>query len=386
MPTATQEQQILSIWGSVIPAPVFDFAYSWGVQSGDQALSTDPALQAVFAAHNALATTAPINDLPPPRDFNGDGNSDVLWRNSNGTVAEWLMNGSQITSGAAVTFQGSVAAPDASWSIAGTGDFNGDGKSDILWRNTNGTVAEWTMNGSQITSAADVTYQGSVAAPDASWHIAGVADLNGDGKSDILWRNDNGTVAEWTMNGSQITSAADVTYQGSVAAPDPSWHIVGMGDFGGNGTQDILWRDDNGTVAEWTMNGSQITSSAVVTYQGNVAAPDSTWQIAGIGDFDGDGKSDILWRNSNGTVAEWLMNGSQITSAADVTYQGNVAAPDNSWQIAEIGDFNIGGKSDILWRNSNGAVAEWTMNGSQITSAADLGAPDTSWSIQPKPF
>jgi hypothetical protein len=247
-------------------------------------------------------------------------------------------------------------------------------------------VAEWTMNGSQVTSAAAVTYQGNVAAPDPSWHIAGVADLNGDGKSDILWRNDNGTVVEWTMNGSQITSAAAVTYQGSVAAPDPSWHIVGMGDFDGNGTQDILWRNNNGTVVDWTMNGSQITSAAAVTYQGNVAARDSSWQIAGIGDFDGDGKSDILWRNNNGTVAEWLMNGSQITSAADVTYQGNVAAPDNSWQIAEIGDFTGGGKSDILWHNSNGALAEWTMNGSQITSSAGLAAPDTSWTIQPKPF
>jgi hypothetical protein len=165
-----------------------------------------------------------------------------------------------------------------------------------------------------------------------------------------------------------------------------------MGDFSGNGTQDILWRNDNGAVAEWTMNGSQVTSAVDVTYQGSVAAPVSSWHVAGIGDFDGDGKSDILWRNDNGTVAEWLMNGSQVTSAVDVTYQGNVAAPNSSWQIAEIGEFTGGGKSDVLWHNSNGAVAEWAMNGSQITSATDvtfqgsLAAPDTSWSIQPKPF
>jgi phospholipase/lecithinase/hemolysin len=59
MPTPAQEQTILSTWGSVIPTPVFDYAYSWGVQNGDQALSVDPALQAVLAAHNAERTTTP---------------------------------------------------------------------------------------------------------------------------------------------------------------------------------------------------------------------------------------------------------------------------------------------------------------------------------------
>ena len=39
MPTAAQEQQILAEWGSVLPNPAFDFAYSWGVQDGDTALT-----------------------------------------------------------------------------------------------------------------------------------------------------------------------------------------------------------------------------------------------------------------------------------------------------------------------------------------------------------
>jgi hypothetical protein len=58
LPTAAQEQQILTTWGSVIPAPMFDYAYSWGVQDGDTALSTDPALQQVLAAHNSASSSA----------------------------------------------------------------------------------------------------------------------------------------------------------------------------------------------------------------------------------------------------------------------------------------------------------------------------------------
>ncbi|MBV9433605.1 MAG: hypothetical protein JO137_17415 [Hyphomicrobiales bacterium] len=62
LPTAAQEQQILATWGTVIPTPVFDYAYSWGSQVGDTALANDPALQQVFAVHNAAATSQP----PPP--------------------------------------------------------------------------------------------------------------------------------------------------------------------------------------------------------------------------------------------------------------------------------------------------------------------------------
>lgn len=58
LPTAAQEQAILSEWGSLLPNPAFDYAYSWGTQDGDTALGQDPALQQVFAAHNADGSTA----------------------------------------------------------------------------------------------------------------------------------------------------------------------------------------------------------------------------------------------------------------------------------------------------------------------------------------
>jgi len=65
-------------------------------------------------------------------DFNGDGKSDIAWRDTGGDVAIWLMSGTQVlnpnTAGV-----GNVAT---SWSIVGTGDFNGDGKWDILWHDS----------------------------------------------------------------------------------------------------------------------------------------------------------------------------------------------------------------------------------------------------------
>src|SRR5437016_9030032 len=68
LPTSSQAQQIMSTWAPMVPNPVFDYAYSWGTQSSDQALEGSPALQAVFAAHNAAsagATTTTTITLPP---------------------------------------------------------------------------------------------------------------------------------------------------------------------------------------------------------------------------------------------------------------------------------------------------------------------------------
>ena len=59
------------------------------------------------------------------------------------------------------------------------------------------------------------------------------------------------------------------------------------------------------------MNERQILHRPVV---GNDAA---TWSVAETGDFNGDGKTDILWRNSNGDVEMWFMNGTQISQQSD---------------------------------------------------------------------
>ena len=133
------------------------------------------------------------------------------------------MNGASITSGADTTFGGSAVKPDASWSVAGIGDFNHDGNSDLLWRNSSGTLNEWLMNGSVITSSNAITFNGSAVAPDASWHVVEIGDFNGDGNSDILWRNDNGAMAEWLMNGSTIAQSVTPTTGALPISPDASW-------------------------------------------------------------------------------------------------------------------------------------------------------------------
>jgi hypothetical protein len=213
-------------------------------------------------------------------------------------------------------------------------DFNGDGKADLLWRNDSGAVATWDMN--------DRSYNGfAFATVSNDWHIAGTGDFNGDGKADILWRNDSGAVATWDMN--------DRSYNGfAFATVSNDWHIAGTGDFNGDGMSDILWRNDSGAVATWNMNDRSSAGAAI----GNAS---NDWHIAGTGDFNGDGKTDILWRNDNGAVATWDMNDRSSAGAV-------IGTATNDWHIAGTGDFNGDGKADILWRNDSGAVATWDMN------------------------
>jgi len=64
LPSAAQAQQILATWGAAVPNPAFDYAYSWGTQESDTALSNDPTLAAVFAAHNASSGTTPTTPAP----------------------------------------------------------------------------------------------------------------------------------------------------------------------------------------------------------------------------------------------------------------------------------------------------------------------------------
>ena len=123
-------------------------------------------------------------------DFNGDGKTDILWRNSaTNQVGIWLMNGA--------SYLGWTPLPNVSadWKIEGTGDFNNDDNTDIIWRHTDGRVVFWFMKG--VNYWTYYTY-GQVS---NQWKIVGTGDFNSDNHTDILWQNTvTGLVSVWLMN------------------------------------------------------------------------------------------------------------------------------------------------------------------------------------------
>jgi len=150
------------------------------------------------------------------------------------------------------------------------------------------------------------------------------------------------------------------------------WSIVGTGDFNGDGYSDILWRNSNaGDVAIWFMAGSHLASSA------GLGAIPANWSTVGIGDFSGDTYSDILWRNINGgEVAIWFMNGSQYNSAPLATLPSN-------WSIAQTGDYNGDERADILFRDTGtGEVAVWFLSGTQFLFTTSIATVPSNWVLQ----
>ena len=332
-------------------------ASSFTVNSATSITATSPAAKSigvvdvtVTTPNGTSATSAADQFTYPPttHDFNGDGHSDILWRDTSGDVAVWLMNGGMVSQSAA-----SGAVPK-SFSIIGQHDFDGDGKADILWRDGSGNVSMWFMNGDAVDSAAGV---GDLT---SNWTLYGTADLNGDGKGDLLWRDANtGTVAVWFMNGATVASTANF---GAVAG---NWTI--LGDVNGG----ILWRDAAGDIALWSVQNGQVTSSSGLgTVTGNFV-------VQGVGDFNGDGSIDILWRDTNsGALSIWFTNGTQVTSAAAVS-----TLPSN-WNVAQIGDYNGDGECDILLIDSAGDLAVWLMNGATVSSSLPVANVGTTWQVQ----
>jgi ELWxxDGT repeat protein len=176
-----------------------------GTSAGTSELSAATSFSPLYPSDiTVLATTSP----PTPYDFNGDGKSDLLFRNSSGEADIWELNGTS------VLVAGSIGNPGPSWHERATGDFNGDGYADILWQNADGSVAIWEMHGTSMIGGA------IVANPGPSWHAVGTGDFNHDGDADILWQSSDGSVAVWEMSGtSPIASNSPANARSPPASP-----------------------------------------------------------------------------------------------------------------------------------------------------------------------
>ena len=267
---------------------------------------------AAAAAYGAVFSRSPL------LDWNGDSKPDVVWQDrTDGFLAVWYLDGADVTGTAVVT----PSQVPTSWTIAGAGDFNGDGKPDILWQDrTSGVALVWFMDGAMATGLAALI----PSQVTTNWRIAGVADVNGDGKPDILWQDETaGNVGVWIMDGVSATTALPLV-PGSVAT---SWRLAGAGDFNGDGKPDLVWHDvTDGLSGVWFMDGVTRTGFSFL----NPAQVATTWRIAGVADLNGDGKPDILWQDeTGGFVAVWFLNGVNVIGV-DALGPGQV---DLRWQI-----------------------------------------------------
>jgi RHS repeat-associated protein len=273
-------------------------------------------------------------------DFNGDGKTDIMmWR---GTNNDWTTNLSTGSGFISQEWQGMYGSDGP----IKTGDFNGDGKTDIMmWRGANN---DWTVNLSTRSGFISQEWQGMFGSDGPIQ----TGDFNGDGRTDVMmWRGANN---DWTVNISTGSGFISQEWHGMYGsdALDSGKSIL-TGDFNGDGKTDVLmWRSANN---DWTVNLSTGIGFIPQEWQGMYGSdgPIKT------GDFNGDGKTDVMmWRGTNN---DWTVNLSTGSSFVPQEWHGMYGSDAlDSGKSILTGDFNNDGKTDVMmWRGANN---DWTVN------------------------
>jgi hypothetical protein len=300
-------------------------------------------------------------------DFNRDGKLDIVATNYSG-VSVLLGNGDG-------TFQPAqnLALPlgQISQSLA-VGDLNGDGKLDLVVTGTTGYFGPYGGYGppsganyvNVLLGNGDGTFSdaSTVQIPSGSeQQPVALGDFNGDGKLDVVTRATNGVAV--LLNNGNGTFAAPTTF---ATAGNPQ--SVAVGDFNGDGKLDLVTANYTTGVGA---SMSVLLGNGDGTFQParNLVSP---FGLAEVGDFNRDGKLDIVAapENTNGTVSVLLGNG-------DGTFQSplNYAAGFEAFYMA-VGDFNGDGFPDLAVANNLGFGGANTV--SVLLNAADWSAPQAS--------
>lgn len=281
-------------------------------------------------------------------DLDADEMSDLLmFRRSTGELSAWLMSGATPKSTSLIE-----GAPRKGFTLQGIGDLDGDGDTDVLWRAPRtGLLSAWRMQGTKVPE--EYTLGPSLG---RGWSVLACTDITGDATADVLFLN-RGTrqIHAWIMSADGIAS------EGPIGAM-PGAMPLGVGDFDGDGMRDILWRTPTGEVHAWLLDGLSIREQGPIT---DVDTVSRGWKVAGIGDFDGDGSDDILWRQSRaGDVVSWRMEGLRCMEVRLLS--NSVPA---QWTCEACPDVDGDGRRDVVWRRrKDGSMLVWQMlpNGSFV--------------------
>jgi len=292
--------------------------------------------------NDTLATVERLKFLAPDHvsDINNDGYGDLLYyRASDGKLNTITSDG---TGTEAVTAVGGTFG--ATWRAVGTGVFRIDTNrnSSLLLQDTaTGNLEIWRA-GANSASTLLTTQPGS-----ADWNAVAVGDFDGDGASDVLIHNSTLPVPQTQV----MFLGGNAQFNGAVTAvtavdpvPVASGFVpVASGDFNGDGKSDILWRkpaSTDGDVRVTLMDGARIVEHAIV------AGPGAGYTAYGTGDFDADGKSDILFTDAAGDALIWTMDGTAHTGTS-----GLFAKPSAGSVLRGAEDYNRDGVSDLLWQD-----------------------------------
>jgi hypothetical protein len=253
---------------------------------------------------------------------------------------------------------------------------NTTSRSRLLWRNaTTGELSTWVLEGNTLLRSEAIA---AATVPTFEWRVVGMGDFNADAEQDVVWQHSAGQIAVWLAKGT--TGTWTEIPQPAQVPLDPLWRAMAVGDMNQDGSPDLLWQHaKKGWLSVWYMKGQSFVSATPLV-PGEL--DDLEWQIAGTGEFNKDGKTDLLFRHATSdSLAVWLMDGVKQTQAQPLT---PASLSDPGWKIRAVVDVNNDGGADILLHHDDGRVALWVMDGltlpgGQAQALDPPGIEDSNW-------
>lgn len=293
-------------------------------------------------------------------DFNADNNPDVLLRDVSGARGgRWRLYTMLDT---AILDGGDIDLPrDPAWQIVADADLNADGRADLLMRHDDGHWQAFLLDGRTILGEQTIM-DGRTIRDDATldlptgdrWVVAGVSDLDADGIIDVILRSERGADAgDWRV--CLIDLFAGTRCGGSGLFSKTSWRPVSTADFSGDFRGDILLRRGDGRWALQQMSGHRAMAAEFPDL------PDSNrWSLAATADFSGDDFADLLLRRDDGRHRLFVMSGAAIVAS------GRPALPtDPAFRLVRSVDANRDGRADLLYRHEDGRYRLYLMDGTE---------------------
>jgi len=301
-------------------------------------------------------------------DFDGDTYSDLLFIHDSGVIA----NGLQIDSVLQNFTQILQIDPTLGVSLNSTGDFNGDKNADLLlYDSTNGAYRIVTLDGSAILT--DTVPFG--LDPALGFEPFGSGDFNGDGQDEIIVHDPaTGLVVFIFLDAAGALSSVEFVTQVDIAG---DWVLHRTGDFNGDGKTDLLqYNTVTGATLFNEMNGSTVVDTVGLL----ALDPAAGWTLEATGDFDSNGSSDLVFVLNGGLIAVITLDNSAVSG---FFIPGAVPA-DNV--IVNAGRYSLDTEDGFLFRNTvTGEVQTAIQDGATITSTNSVLTldPASGWNVHP---